>query len=196
MAADARLSWSRLAATSTDPNQAHVEQSGAVSPRPSSVFTARSTRLSPPSRSSALEPPRVMDLIRSDRPAASTTPTRGSNAGHLARRRVDPGRDVDRHDISVRCVDALDELRRLGLRGSAEPRPEEGIDDDVVPVQVLLRLVRDDARLAQDARGYPPVRRSILRRTHADEACCRNARIASRATAAPRAPSAPGIESG
>ena len=34
----------------------------------------------PPSRSSALEPPLVTDASRSDRPAASTTPIRGSRA--------------------------------------------------------------------------------------------------------------------
>jgi hypothetical protein len=42
--------------------------------------TARSTRLRPPSRSRALEPPPVTDASRWDRPAASTTPTRGSRA--------------------------------------------------------------------------------------------------------------------
>jgi hypothetical protein len=42
--------------------------------------TARSTRLRPPRRSRTLEPPPVTDASRSDRPAASTTPTRGSRA--------------------------------------------------------------------------------------------------------------------
>ena len=48
------------------------------SPADSRDRTARSTRLIPPSRSRTLEPPPVTDASRSDWPAASTTPTRGS----------------------------------------------------------------------------------------------------------------------
>jgi hypothetical protein len=44
------------------------------SPAAKSDRAARSTRLSPPSRSRAVDPPRVTDSSRSDRPAASTTP--------------------------------------------------------------------------------------------------------------------------
>src|SRR5215211_3389791 len=48
------------------------------SPAANKDRTARSTRLRPPSRSRTLEPPPVTEASRSDWPAASTTPTRGS----------------------------------------------------------------------------------------------------------------------
>src|SRR6266511_206961 len=47
-------------------------------PASRSVRTARSTSVSPPNRTSAFEPPQVTARRRSDRPAASTTPRRGT----------------------------------------------------------------------------------------------------------------------
>src|SRR4051812_12816846 len=52
-----------------------------------SIRTARSTKVSPPRRTSALEPPPVTRWSRSDRPAARTTPTRGGSIVRAAARR-------------------------------------------------------------------------------------------------------------
>jgi hypothetical protein len=47
-------------------------------------------------RSAAFEPPRVIDLIRSDRPAASTTPTRGTHPGREGSSRASATRHLPR----------------------------------------------------------------------------------------------------
>ena len=67
---------SRLTTVATGPASWPTTTTTRCSPAASRHRTARSTRLSPPSRSKAVEPPPVRDANCSDGPAASTTPTR------------------------------------------------------------------------------------------------------------------------
>ena len=71
----------------------------------------------------------------------------------------------------ARCrVDALDDGDCLRSWGTAEPRSEQRVDHDVVPVEPLVGLVRDMPGLAKDASSdssVPAVRTSS---THAREA--------------------------
>ena len=87
-------------------------------------------------------------------------------AGDLARRGVDPGRDVDGHDRGRCGVDPLDRRGRLLARRAVEAGPEEGVHDHVRLLD-RGRLDRVPALLAQDPGGDAPV--AAVRAAAADD---------------------------
>ena len=105
--------------------------------------------------------PRVEAARRHDEPELRPVERDGEvglhgGSGHLPRRGVDPGGEVDRDHGRAARVDPLDRRGRLGTRRAAEPRAEEGVDHDV-GARGVVGLDRLAALLAQDARRDPPV---------------------------------------
>src|SRR5918996_4912979 len=98
---------------------------------------ARSTSRRPPNRTSAFEPPPVTARSRSDRPAARTTPTRGTpiTGGMLLGSRADPNSPrADHQPDPLQGLEVLegiaghpDDVGRGALpEGGQGHRPEDG----------------------------------------------------------------------
>jgi hypothetical protein len=123
---------------------------------------ARSTRLRPPSRSRALEPLPVTDSSRWDRPAASTTPTRGSrDCGGVGWRPPPVGgtRSTDQAvaAVSQPCAD-FPKSKQGGRRGN-----RARIAGDARPGKTSPNRLNSRSRRA--APGRPRPRGSLATRT-------------------------------
>ena len=73
------------------------------------------------------------------------------SAGHLARRRIDARREVDREHGRAEVVDLLDQPRRSRARLALEAGAEERVDEHVRVAELLLLVLRlrvDDEHVA------------------------------------------------
>ena len=92
-------------------------------------------------------------------PNVTVTVARTATPGHLAGRRVDAGRDVDRDHRPAARVDQLDHPRGVLSRRVVQADAEQRVDDDVRRAEIADAVDDRDlaARLAQHARADPAV---------------------------------------